>query len=981
MLKYILFALLFISLFYRANAQNYNYRNFTTEDGLASNDIYDMVEEENGLLWMASEYGVSRFDGYNFKTYTIDNGLPSLSNLRLFLDEKKKLWVAGNDGSLSYLENDSFIKSTLSRKIRQWTGSAFIDNIVFLPNTRFISPSSGGLVTLNSNGKASYSDNNQFGHSNFCFFETSSGLVYYHSTAIDHSQHENFDFYKKDSVYYVHFTGADQEIFQYHVLKIGKNEFLISINNHLLRLKNNILSLVKNYSGNILQLYIDSGIFMISIDYGGVIMYDNPWNLNQKDQLFDGKIVSNIHKDFEDNFWFSVFKEGIYLIPSFRIKVYNKSLQIPNTSIVDFSISGDKIVFSTFDKKIYTGHISDNELKEIKELPIKSNPNNLVTHLLIDSKQTLWLMSRKFIHYNLNGDPISVENNSNTGNCFYEDSEGNIYHATKFSFNVYKDGKAILLNGCLQANNDAPSTLANICFNKTINCFYKDNQDVLWLGTNDGLYSYTDQIFTYHGNESSGFAGRISDISSFNDWLLVSCRDYGLVLRKSPKEINTIHFHDGINANAINDHQVFGDSTIWLATNNGICKIQIYRSQPLAYSIYNFSKWDGILSNDIHTLKAVGKYLWMSSENGFASVDAKTLIKSAITPKISIRQVFANNEPLHDTLLRLKFNQNNIKLVFRAISYRNPGKISYRYRLQGYENKWQYSDINEVAYAALKPGKYTFCVSAQSILGMWNPKPAQTTFIILKPLYQKGWFIALVISSFLFLIYLVFRWRVNRLRAKAEQEQNLLNYHQQSLAKQMNPHFVFNSLNSIHRYILENDVPNSSKYLTKFSRLMRMSLEYSNKKLISIEEEINALNLYLELESMRFKTDFGYQIVYNHVKLDYKIPAFILQPFVENSIWHGLMPIKGPKHLLIQFNEHKNYIECIIEDNGIGIEQAKKIKKPDTQKKSYGISLIKERIHLLKQSGYSQMNLEIIDLSTINKGTGTRVSIHFPIIK
>jgi LytS/YehU family sensor histidine kinase len=207
---------------------------------------------------------------------------------------------------------------------------------------------------------------------------------------------------------------------------------------------------------------------------------------------------------------------------------------------------------------------------------------------------------------------------------------------------------------------------------------------------------------------------------------------------------------------------------------------------------------------------------------------------------------------------------------------------------------------------------------------------------------------------------------------------------QQALRAQMNPHFIFNCLNSINGFILQNDAATASTFLIKFSKLIRLILEHSNEKTIPLQSELDALKLYIEMEALRFGKKFSYRIdVAPDVQpgaLD--VPPLILQPFVENSIWHGLLHKEAGGHLEVRVNRRNGLLECIIEDNGIG-RKASQANKPatPTHRKSLGMRLTGERLALLNEQKKTGSAVEVVDLEdAAGKAAGTRVILSMPIL-
>ena len=198
-----------------------------------------------------------------------------------------------------------------------------------------------------------------------------------------------------------------------------------------------------------------------------------------------------------------------------------------------------------------------------------------------------------------------------------------------------------------------------------------------------------------------------------------------------------------------------------------------------------------------------------------------------------------------------------------------------------------------------------------------------------------------------------------------------------SLRNQMNPHFIFNSLNSVNSFIAKKDEKSANKYLSEFSKLMREVLEYSQEDFIPLAKEIEILKLYLNLEHYRFKNDFDFTFtVANNIKVDdYQIPPMLLQPFIENAIWHGLRYKKEKGELNIGFNPKQNYVEIVISDNGIGREQSKLSKTLNQKKmKSTGIKNVKSRLEIIKSVFKKDLEISINNLDE-NTKEGTVVTV------
>ncbi|MEP7269615.1 MAG: histidine kinase, partial [Saprospiraceae bacterium] len=370
-------------------------------------------------------------------------------------------------------------------------------------------------------------------------------------------------------------------------------------------------------------------------------------------------------------------------------------------------------------------------------------------------------------------------------------------------------------------------------------------------------------------------------------------------------------------------------------------------------------------------------------------IKRKTSLQNLYLQKIQINGKDSSidfSNPLH-----LSYNQNYINLEFAIVDFKNQRKTDFFYSLHGLDEGWREAGKNRNAsYSNLAPGNYVFklksTIGIEDISGEMNA----LSFIIHPPFWQSWWFRIVVLFLFVGSIYWIVVLRVKAIRKQEEQKttfnNQLAEVEMKALRTQMNPHFIFNCLNSINKLILENDTDNASRYLSKFSRLIRMILENSEQRTISLYNEVEMLSAYLEMEAYRFKTKFDYVIdVPEQInRNDIEIPSMLIQPYVENAIWHGLLPKTEKGELKILFNYHAdregNYLSCTIRDNGIGRAKAKELKGNKIHnQKSMGMKVTEERMHLLSVASNKKPEVNITDLFEDGIGSGTQVDLLIPL--
>lgn len=371
--------------------------------------------------------------------------------------------------------------------------------------------------------------------------------------------------------------------------------------------------------------------------------------------------------------------------------------------------------------------------------------------------------------------------------------------------------------------------------------------------------------------------------------------------------------------------------------------------------------------------------LWVSHSGGLQQIDLKYYHANLNTPILNIRKICVNDTPkllLDDVHLSSK--ERKISFELSSPTLRNRESIRYHYRLLGYDEKWQSNnyDAHVITYNALSHGDYIFQVRAEN-QGKFSPLVSYT-FSIAQPFYAQWWFWVGMMILFVFIVLLIYRWQLKQQRKKNEQINELNSSKLTAIKSQMNPHFIFNSLNSIQDLILKGDVENSYSYITTFSNLVRSTLSHSEKDFIDFEQELKLLELYLSLEKLRFKKNLNYTIDCKNVE-DIMLPPLIIQPFIENALVHGLLHKEGYKELKISF-EVKDDLICIIEDNGIGREKAKSIKKRQrSEHESFSGKAIRKRFEILSKIFEGEFGFQYEDLYKNGEARGTKVVLTIPV--
>ncbi len=431
---------------------------------------------------------------------------------------------------------------------------------------------------------------------------------------------------------------------------------------------------------------------------------------------------------------------------------------------------------------------------------------------------------------------------------------------------------------------------------------------------------------------------------------------------------------------------------LWASMSKGIMKYNIATRETTSYDVS-----DGLQGNEFSPnafLKSKNGYVFFGGFNGFNYFKPDEIQLETTTPKVVITKLLTSNGKKyrylsHGDTIHMSYKYNSFEIEFATLNLLRKNMVKYSYMLDNYDNEWQYynSSHHYVDYNKVRPGTYVFKIKAANEVNKWTEEPVELTIIIHPAWYQRTSFNIFVVLLLVFIIYIVVRQRNKIVNQKREQkrivtelEAQMLQLKQKTLQLQMNPHVIFNTLNSIQQYILNSDIENAVSYLSSFSKLMRRILNNSNERYITLADEIEAVSLYLQLEFMRLGNRFNYKIDVDP-DVDAKnieIAPLIVQPFVENAIIHGLVPKKDNCFLSIRFSKlSEDKLLCVVEDNGVGRKHSEKMKQErGASHKSYGMSITRKRLETLTKISNDDFSVEVVDLYDDNGvASGTRVNI------
>lgn len=668
--------------------------------------------------------------------------------------------------------------------------------------------------------------------------------------------------------------------------------------------------------------------------------------------LYDDYFISDVFVDHEGNTLLSTFDKGIIVIPDLEVDdVVNNFKDDPITTLYSFNSnelilgSSKGVLWSVKDSKL---QLINNAGKRPIEVLFGDESkliydDGFIRTIDVKSKKIKDLME------------ASLKAGVSIGlGQFYLGTNKGVY---KLKFN--KGGGFEII-----PEKDLTSRVHFMA--------YDSKNVLLYVSTADGLFV----------RSGSGLVRKVKyqkedlyplDMYYENGKVFLSTRDNGLLVYENGRfKRKILVYNEG--KPLVLKKIIVHDEGIYASNSNGMYKLDLNGNIERSIHIQYGFNTKRVIDFTIHSGN-----LWVSHSGGVQMIDLS--YKGERDAKLGLRfeKVLVNGkEVLLSGNGKLNEDQRKIQFIFTSPTLKYSKLIRYYYRLIGADTTWSsaMNIQNGVTYNALSSGSYEFQVRSEYQGG--KSEIVSYKFKIDTPYYFKWWFIVICALATFGIIFLFYHRQLGIQNKKAELINELHASKLTAIQSQMNPHFIFNSLNSIQDLILKKDVQHSYSYITTFSNLVRRTLSYSEKDFIDFDQEIKLLEIYLSLEKLRFKQDFEYSIDTGDVD-EIMLPPLLIQPFIENALVHGLLHKEGKKELKIKFKKEKVLI-CTIEDNGIGRDASKKIQQRQKgEHESFSSEAIRRRFEILSKVFGGEFGFKYEDLEENGKIAGTRVIMRIPI--
>lgn len=967
--RFIFFIFLFI-VNYATFAQHPYYYNITDEDGLPSNEVYSIVQDNFGYIWIGCDAGLFRYDGFKFKPYTNSkqNGR-SISFLQL--DKKGRLWCKNFSGQIYRVEKDSlFIVGDFSSKASstpQFTlddeCNLYVNNVnlieVYSENGDSIKaysfPERENMIIditelIYFNGKVIFS-RNQYG---VYALDLNSGKTTQLECEKDCENFWNRNLFKI----------MDNELY---ILAESSRDYTITIG----KVNDTKIALVRQFDKEIdaqrvYMIYKDKSEQSWLCSYNGI----STWKGYQQNEfLLRGQKVSNMIHDREGNYWFTTLEHGLFVIPFMEVQKINSTnsdlkednftaiTKLPNGNLLAGSYTGELYEISQSDKNNNSVY-SDSKEKFITVKKIRETKDYLLVSrgrfTIIEKKtgKTFYPSLSNFRDMVLLGDTLFFVMPEAAGKIHINDLIEN--KTVKFISVSKSGGRAV----------ETDTTNSSVYFALNEGTFIYRNAKL------DELKDREEKIYA----NSLSFSAGILWVAS------VSKGIYGV---KQDKIVQHFSDKNGLNDNTMRYIKSQGN-TLVACSNSFLYSLSFGEGRSEAHiSKYNITS--GINPKDINAIEIANSTVVLATNKGLVYFPLSLQSINTVEPNIAITTITHGDSTLHfSSSVELPYHNNNFKIYFSSAAFRSRGNFTYEYRLKGLGTAWisTPASVNYAVFSSIPPGDFLFEVRAVNESGVMSRNIASIGISVSIPVWQQWWFYLLVSLLSVGLVVLMYQFRIRYLTRKAALQNKLTASQLTALKAQMNPHFMYNALNSIQDLILQSDIKNTNYYLSRFSSLMRKVLDASGSNEITLNDEVEMLELYLELEKLRFGNDFTYTITVQELDKDEtKLPSLILQLFVENAIKHGLLHKKGEKKLSVEFLLHNNTLVCTVTDNGVGRVRSAEIKQRSVlTHQSFATKATEKRLELINSSRQKKIKLEVIDLMEGEKALGTKVVLQIPLV-
>lgn len=1002
MIRIVSILTIFTTFFTRsAYSQEMSFTSYTSAQGLSQNSGYCITQDAKGYIWMGTQDGLNRFNGRKIISYykeTVKRGSLNSNYIKsLFFDSLQNwLWI-GTDKGLSIYDvvADSFYSASQYFPGADTLGGLMIGNICSVDKNRIaVCTFSEGIFICNTvTRKVKQVLQNSVTKNR------AKAVVAWGDHLIAVADGKLYSITDATRLLTPAIDMGDVR----NMLVWQNSLWIASTNKGLWRIAepgnfNPLPFKCGSLSVGCLVIDRQNNLWLGSRDKGLIILEPQNFSITHSfetaanQEEWPGKFSLSLFKDRQGNIWTGSSGKGFGVANTGQ----NKFGLIQSREKIKGKAAHNMIlsIYGPLDNIIYMGtqleglRTYNTITKELNNYRIDKNTgSNLVNSITASSSKDIWLATDAGLyHFNTDTKKTVRFIDSNFVTSLQGQTVFKLHGSDSLIFSSYNN----MLLFDIKNRKFRYIDLSNDSIHKNLAayCIYQDTNGTIWIGSyGNGLikYSFLEKAFTATENVRK-LTGSVYNIKYSNGVLWIAGPN-GLIIYDPAKDsiIKILNTANGMRGNVCYSIEHDNENNFWCSGNAGLVKIS-----PYNYNFVHLPASVGLQGDEFNkgcsTKDSLGN-VFFGGINGVSFFKPSSFTISNYSPipeiesiKIFTRELWLPKNILYTDHIRLSYNENFISFEFGVTNFNNNSECTFRYRLVGVNKDWVFNGTrNYASFTNLQPGSYTLLLQSANNEGIWSSGIRELKITILPVWWQTILFKLLCVLTAAALITLIVRKRIKGIRKNAAVKQQITETEMAALKAQMNPHFIFNCINSIDAFIHSNDKYNATLYLNKFAKLLRNILDSSKQNTVAFTKDMETLKLYIELEELRHENKFRTNINIDEELLsnDYKVPPLIIQPFVENAILHGLKNREDNNGLLqIEIRKIADKIEYKIKDNGIGRKAAGLIAQ--NKESSYGMQMSYDRIKLFNKE--EKASVEITDLYKDGTAAGTEVKVLLNII-
>lgn len=949
-------------------AQSFSYKNYSTENGLNSSLVYSCAQDSKGYMWFCTDAGVSRFDGIKFELFTRNDGLSDNEVFQLFEDSKGRIWFLTYNGHLSYYLNGKFYNEENTPMLHgTFLGESYTTAFEDHRGHLYFGSFGSKFIVLDTNHIVTYNVDQAYG--TFSFFENDMGEVFVTSQNICNQIKNNalirapLKYLRKDVRYIYSVFGNEYYFSEEGLIRKNKDEELLIIPARLLPPYNSITGCRENPDSS----------FLISTRGNGALLFPfmHSYENCKPIRILPNKIILSDYIDNENNIWLNTEGDGVYMLSAANKNISSYTLAdglanlninrvIKDVSGATWLACGGRTITQIKNDSVYNYQLNT----------LIKNRNDRALDFVFDNAGILWVATDNGIFKFRPGSLNKLV-------ALHQD--GIETHPSSKSISTDLNGNIVLTYFMGVAKLHVPSNPRNDFFESVSGTEFKyrtfthfvDHESHLWIANINGLNRWDNGKLFCYGDSDQVLKSRITQIKELNNTLILSTDHNGIIFFKENKITYRITQKNGLPSDIC--RKIFiRENNLWVCTNLGLASIELEHES--IKEIKTFDATDGLLSNDIHDVLDDGNHIYIATDKGLSELNKLNEMKAGNPPPVYISKIMINNHALNagEDINKLTYNQNSILVNFIAITFQNPEKITYQYKLNKNNSEWINTRNSTIEFSNLAPGNYTFTLRAKKINSRWS-NPVSFGFIIHPPFWKTTWFIILlilVVFSILIFVQRVYSGRklheqlaeVNRRELILRERSRISSDMHDDLGSDLSKLVV---LTEVMR-VTENLNQSTSSNLDKISR-------YAMDLRGTIDEIIWALNPRHDSLADLISYIHQYALDYFeeglpvcHVSLPPLIPEIQVSAAFRRNVFlivkeslHNIRQHAKGSEVNINIEIDKSMLVLSVSDNGQGFEQ-------DNKK--------------LSGNGLNNMNKRAIEICgdltfTTSPGTGCKVEL------